>query len=233
MMDIAKVGNNVLFKAIKAENLPNMLQCLNALEYNCKKGQLIMPVNDNSHLIGLVLKGVVHVINEDIWGRASIVSIVCENDFFGETFDCGAESLPPLNFLAASDCCIVFLDYYKVLHSCSLACVFHHRLIENMVSMLARKNLELAKKIDIISKSTLRQKVYTYLTYYAKSCGGNTFEIPLGRIQLADYLSVDRSSLTRELSNMKADGIIDYYKNSFKILKPLENIYRYFIGLLP
>lgn len=221
MMDIAKVGKNVLFKAINDENLQNMLQCLNALEYKCKKGQMITPINDNNHLIGLVLNGMVHVTNEDIWGRASIVSIVCENDFFGEGFDCMAESLPPLNFFAASDSHIVFLDYYKVLHSCSLACVFHHRLIENMVSMLAKKNLELVKKIDIISKSTLRQKIYTYLTYYAKSCGTNTFEIPLGRIQLADYLSVDRSSLTRELANMKDAGIIDYYKNSFKILKPL------------
>lgn len=88
-----------------------------------------------------------------------------------------------------------------------------------MVSLIADKNKQLMEKLAIISQKTLRKKILTYLSLQIQQNNGkNKFTIPLGRLELANYLNVDRSALTRELNNMKKEGIIDYSKNTFKII---------------
>ena len=103
------------------------------------------------------------------------------------------------------------------MHTCTNACTFHHRLIENMVQLIADKNLELMKKTEVVTKKTLREKVLAYLSQQAQQTGSEYFEIPLGRIELAEYLCADRSALTRELNTMKAEGILDFDKNMFRL----------------
>ena len=96
--------------------------------------------------------------------------------------------------------------------------MFHHRLIGNMVRIIANKNRDLMRKVEVVSKRTIREKVLTYLSIQAQIQGVRYFEIPLGRVELAEYLCVDRSALTRELAKMKEDGLIDYDRNSFRML---------------
>ena len=102
-------------------------------------------------------------------------------------------------------------------NSCTNTCVFHHRLIENMVRVIAAKNLELMRKVEVVSKKNLREKILAYLSLQAQLNESRYFEIPLGRIELADYLCADRSALTRELSKMRDEGLIDYDKNMFRV----------------
>ena len=99
-----------------------------------------------------------------------------------------------------------------------MACVFHHRLIENMVRIIANKNRDLMRKVEVVSKRTIREKLLAYLSIQTQTQNSRYFEIPLGRVELAEYLCVDRSVLTRELVKMKEDGLIDYDKNCFRIL---------------
>ena len=112
----------------------------------------------------------------------------------------------------------MFLPFAKVLNSCSAACEFHHRLIENAVKLMASKNIELVQKLEIISKKTLREKILTYLSIIANN-SGSYFKTDMNRSDLADYLCADRSALSRELSKMKQDGLIDFDKNTFRLLK--------------
>ena len=114
---------------------------------------------------------------------------------------------------------VLYLPFRKVLHSCNLSCIFHHRLIENMVTLIADKNWQLMEKVEVTSKKTLRDKILTYLSLQAQKNGSKYFEIPLGRIELAEYLCADRSAMTRELANMKEAGLIDYEKNTFRLLR--------------
>ena len=99
-----------------------------------------------------------------------------------------------------------------------MSCPFHHRLIENIVRPIGDKNVQLMQKIEVISKKTLREKILAYLQSQAPKDGSRCFTIPLGRLELADYLCADRSALTRELARMKADGLIWYEKNQFQLL---------------
>ncbi len=113
---------------------------------------------------------------------------------------------------------VLLLPFQRVLHTCSRACAFHQQLIENMVQLMANKNQELMKKVEVVTKKTLREKILAYLSQQAQLQGGEYFEIPLGRLELADYLCADRSALTRELTAMKKEGILDYDRNVFRLL---------------
>ena len=121
--------------------------------------------------------------------------------------------------LVSENANVLLIPLDRVMHSCTNTCVCHRQLVENMVHIIADKNRELIRKIEVISKRTIREKLLAYLSMQAQSQNARYFEIPLGRTELADYLCVDRSALTRELAKMRDDGLIDYDKNCFRILE--------------
>ena len=215
---IEKIITAPLFKGIKIEDMETMLNCLSSFEKSYHKGEYIILEQDRVKCIGIVLSGTVDMIKEDIWGNKIIMVRIREQQLFGETFACSDDPLASVTFCASSDCRILFIEFERVMHSCSMSCIFHHRLIENMVKVIADKNKELMEKIAIVSKKSLREKIMAYLSFQAQLQGSSHFEIPLGRLELAEYLCADRSALTRELSNMKSAGIIRYDKNVFEIL---------------
>lgn len=210
--------NILLFSGIKPADLKPMLECLGSYTRTYKKGEFISLSEESLKCVGLLLVGIVHMLKEDLWGNKSILALIKEGEIFGETFACGSKLATTVSFFAASDLRVLFLPFDRVIRSCSMACVFHHRLIENMLILIADKNVRLMEKIEITSKKTLREKIFTYLSLQAQHHNSKHFVISMGRLELADYLCADRSALTRELSNMKADGLIDYDKNAFQLL---------------
>ena len=213
-----KLNDWRLFHGIEQDNLPVMLGCLGYRMETYKKGEFISMEGEHLENIGLVVKGSVDMIKEDFWGNKTILMRMRQGSVFGETFICGSASLATVSFCAASDTEVLFLPFKRVMHTCTNACAFHHRLVENMVQLIADKNLELMRKVEVVTKKTLREKILAYLSQQAQLEGGSYFEIPLGRIELAEYLCADRSSLTRELNAMKEEGILDYDRNMFRLL---------------
>lgn len=211
-----------LFQGIKKDDMRSILNCLSAYVKEYKKEQYIFYHEDEVDSIGLILKGKVQMVREDLWGNKIFLISMNTGELFGETFACNTNQNATVSFQASSDAIIIFIPFSRVLHSCSMACKFHHRLIENMVFIIAAKNVWLMNKVDIISKKTLREKICTYLLQEAGKQKSPYFEIPFGRIQLAEYLCADRSALTRELNVMKDEGMIDFDKNSFHILKNFD-----------
>lgn len=214
----AEIANLPLFDGIGGEDYGAMLACVGYHVSSYKKGEPIALEEEHIMHIGIVLSGAVDMVKEDLWGNRTMLMRLPPRTLFGETFACGSDTLSVVSFLAAEDTEILFMPFWKVMHSCTMACAFHHRLTENMVRLIADKNRDLMRKIEVISKKTLREKIMAYLSLQAQMSGARYFELPLGRVELADYLCADRSALTRELSNMKADGLIDYDKNMFRIL---------------
>ena len=207
-----------LFQGIEQDNLPVMLGCLGYHRETYKKGDFISMEGEHLENIGLVMTGSVDMIKEDFWGNKTILMRMRQGSIFGETFICGSDSLATVSFCAASDTEVLFLPFRRVMHTCTNACAFHHKLVENMVQLIADKNLELVRKVEVVTKKTLREKILAYLSQQAQLAGGSYFEIPLGRMELAEYVCADRSALTRELNAMKAEGIIDYDRNMFRLM---------------
>lgn len=207
-----------LFAGIDPKDMDGMLGCIGYHIRTYEKGEMIAFEEDNIDHVGLVLDGAVDMIKEDLWGNRTMLVRTYPEGIFGETFACGEESLAVVSFQAAQDTKVMFLSFCRVMHTCTHACQFHQTLIENMVRLIARKNRELMRKVEVVSKKTLREKILAYLSIQAQTQGAKTFEIPLGRVEWAEYLCADRSALTRELAKMKEEGLVDYQKNTFKIL---------------
>ena len=207
-----------LFYGIEQDKLEAMLSCIGAVRKNYAKNVMIPIENKIVKNVGLVLNGTVHIIKEDIWGNRTILAIIERGGLIAESFACGSAPHMTVSFFAAKKTELLLLPFSKVITSCSNNCSFHHQLIRNMVTLIADKNQQLLEKIEVTSKRTLREKILTYLSMQAQKSNSLYFDIPLGRIDFADYLYVNRSSLTRELNAMREEGLIDFEKNTFRIL---------------
>lgn len=207
-----------LFSGIAPEERKALLSCITYRIARIKKGEIISFEEEQIREIEIVLSGSVDIIKEDIWGNKTLLLRLGKDEMFGETFACGEDNISVVTFFASENAEILFLPFYRVMHNCTMACVFHHRLIENMVGIIAKKNRDYMQKIEILSKRSIREKILSYLSIQAQVQNARYFELPLGRVELAEYLCVDRSALTRELAKMKQDGLIDYDRNCFRIL---------------
>ncbi len=218
---IPEMERSPLFRGIAREDLLGVLSCVGAHTKTFEKGQFIYLQDDHILSVGVVLSGAVQMIREDVWGNKALLLRMQPGELFGETFVCGGIHNKLVSFVAGERCRVLFVPFRQALTTCSQSCDFHRRLIENMVGAIAEKNLALMEKVDLICKKNLREKIWEYLTRRSEEAGAMEFEIPLGRVQLAEYLHADRSALTRELKFMAQEGLIDYQRNHFRILKPL------------
>lgn len=215
-MNLEKLINNKLFKGITENELSTMFDCLKCKELSFKQDEIIDVVNPERQ-IGIITNGSVSMAYYDIWGNATLLSVVGEGEIIGETFACGENENDLITFVANSDCSILLFDYSRVFHSCTVSCLFHHKLIENMVELIADKNYKLMTKTSVVSQHSLRKKIMLFLSIQAKINKSKNFCVPYNRTQLAEYLATDRTALARELSKMKLDGLIDFDKNTFLI----------------
>jgi len=218
MQTVINQVNSPLFKGIQPKDMEAMLGCIGYHIGTFRKGDIVAFEDENIRHIGILLSGSVDMVKEDLWGNKTMLVRMRRDELFGETFACGEDNLSVVTFVVSEDARILFLPFDRVMHSCTMACVFHHRLIENMVHIIAGKNRDLMRKVEVISKRTLREKILAYLSIHAQLQESRYFEIPLGRVELAEYLCANRSALTRELVKMKSEGLIDYDKNCFRIL---------------
>ncbi len=218
MSDVLAQVNSPLFEGIQPEDRKGMLGCIGYHVSSFRKGDIIAFEEENIRHVGILLSGSVDMVKEDVWGNKVLVARMGKDEMFGETFAWGKNKLSAVTFVVSENAKIMMIPLDRVMHSCTMSCAFHHRLIENMVHIIADKNRDLIRKIEVISKRTIREKLLAYLSVQAQIQNTRYFKIPLGRSELADYLCVDRSALTRELAKMRDDGLIDYDKNWFRIL---------------
>lgn len=217
-LDFKQLISFPIFRGIREEDLPAMLNCLGSFQKQYQRGDIILLESNEVRSVGVILRGSVHMVKEDSEGEQTLLIVMRKNELFGESFSCGSHSDAHVSYVAASRCTVLFLPFHKVIHSCKMNCTFHHRLIENMVRLIGDKNVQLMHKIEVISKKTLREKILTYLQQQSDEQGSSQFTLPFGRVELARYLCADRSALTRELSSMQRDGLIRYEKNTFQLL---------------
>ncbi|MGV8905279.1 MAG: Crp/Fnr family transcriptional regulator [Acetobacterium sp.] len=210
--------NIKLFENV-GENLEDMLQCLGSEEKSYHKGEIIILTGNPVSSVGILLSGEIHIIQEDYLGNRSILTELKAGHIFGENFACAGVSESPVTVIATADSTVLFIGVDRIINTCTSSCRFHNQLIENLLKILARKNLLLTGKNRLLSQRTIRDKVLSYLSLQAEKKGNSQFEIPFTRNELADFLCVDRSALSRVLSTLKNESVIEYDKKQFKLLQ--------------
>lgn len=207
-----------LFKEASNDDIGSMLRCLSAKDKSYKKNDFIFLEDDKADYVGIVISGSVCVIKEDFWGNRAILAKLEAGELFGETYALADAERLPVSVIATQDSEVILIDCKKIIRVCTNSCSFHAQLIRNLLKIVANKNIALNQKIYHIVKRTTRDKLISYLSEQAEKYKSNTFKIPFNRQELADYLSVERSAMSHELSKLRDEGIIEFYKNEF-ILK--------------
>lgn len=222
-MDITLLSKTMLFQGISPKEVKDILHCLDAKQKTYQKREVIYYAGDITRSLGIVLTGAINIEIDDVWGNKSILNHIEPGQIFAEAYACTQGE--PLMVSAVSDANtdVLFLDTTRILQ-CSSSCIHHQKLIQNLLSVLAQKNLNLSRRILHTSSKTIRGRLISYFSFLAAKQESTIVTIPFNRQQLADYLSVDRSAMSNELSKMKKEGYILVDKNQITLRKVFKNI---------
>ncbi|NLJ97170.1 MAG: Crp/Fnr family transcriptional regulator [Clostridiales bacterium] len=208
----------VLFRGIEESKYKHLLGCLGGKIRSYNEDEYIFFAGDEINHVGVVLSGRIEVLKENLAGNKHIIAVLDPSDMFGEGIVCTSSRLSPVTTKTMEDTEVLLIPYERIIRSCGEGCSYHIGLIQNMMVILGEKNVTLNWKLDLLTLKGMREKLANYLLKASIENGSNTFMIPLNRTELADFLNVSRTSMCRELTRMKDDGLIDLYGRSFKIL---------------
>lgn len=207
-----------LFKGLDDKEILFVCNCLGARVHSYEKDEAIFFTGEEIKEIGILLKGILRIEKEDIRGNLTVVEELSELQMFGEAFVLGEVKKSPVSVWAKSKAEVIFIDYNKLIKTCPSSCSFHNTVIKNMLRILAEKLILINAKLNIVQKSTIREKLMSFFEYNAQRNDSTEFDLPFNKTHLAEYLGINRSAMSRELSNMKDAGLIEINKNKIKLL---------------
>ena len=221
-MDVSKIKNTILFRGMSEKEISDALEGLRAVTKKYKKGATILHAGSVTKRMGLVLEGSVTIENNDVWGNRTIFSHVGKNQFFAETYGLLANEPMLVDVVANEDCNILFLSIGSLGRGFPDQESWTAKIMSNLLIISTQKNLTLSGRIFHTAPKTIRGRVMSYLNSVSIQKGMTEFDIPFDRQQMADYLNLDRTALSKELRKMKDDGLIDFHKSHFHLKETIE-----------
>jgi len=221
-----------IFEEIELYEQKTILDCLKIRIRNYEKNSLVVLAGDRIEEFGIVLEGNVTVTREGAGGDRMIIDVFGPGEMFGEVVAFAGVEKWPVTVIAMSDCKVALLSPQAILDTCRNQCEAHKKLIFNILRIISGKALLLNRKLQYLTMKNIREKISSYLLEQYKMNGRLTFMLPLKRNELADFLNVERPSLSREMCKMRDEGIIDFHRQSVKI-KNLNALITYAPYILP
>lgn len=202
-----------IFKNFSIDEIIEIFSVISFYEKDYKKNDIILAENTKVEYFGIITNGKIALSNFDYFGNRNILNVFEKGDSFAEAL-VSLEIQIPHEVISLTDSSIVWIEYKSLSKS-----LYYQKILNNLLNIISTKNLILNKKLQILSKRTTREKILEYLSNQKKALSlDSNFEINLNRNEMADYLALDRSNLSRELGKLKKEGIIDFKKNKFKLL---------------
>lgn len=207
-----------LFAGVTDTEIETMLSCLGAKKKAYKKGEYVFRQGEHLNHFAVLAEGGLHIQQDDYWGNRSIIGPISVGEMFGEAY-VAPGSWPLLSdVVAVEDSTVILFDASRILTTCSSACQFHATVVQNLFFAISERNRNLVQKLGHMSKRSTREKLISYLSAESQRQGSASFTIPFNRQQLADFLCVDRSAMSKELCKMRDEGLLLFEKNSFQLL---------------
>ncbi|MBQ6290113.1 MAG: Crp/Fnr family transcriptional regulator [Clostridia bacterium] len=220
MLSEPLIRSAVIFHGMTQAETDEALRCLCAEERKYRKGQVILQAGNTTSRMGLVLEGSVTIESNDLWGNRTILSHIGPGEFFAETYAFLRTEPMLVDVSANEESRILFLDL--AVPDDSARSAWQALLIRNLLIISSRKNLHLSGRSFHTSSRSIRGRVMSYLNTLSLQKKSVSFDIPFDRQQLADYLNVERSALSKELGKMQKEGLISTRKKHFILLKQQE-----------
>ncbi|MBO4535265.1 MAG: Crp/Fnr family transcriptional regulator [Clostridia bacterium] len=214
---MANIMHNPLFRGLDPKDCQRALDLWQARTLKLAKDEILVSAGNPVTHIYVVLSGSLAIVTDDYWGNRSLLSTVKRNGLFGAAYAFGDADIYPLTVYASEDTELLSLSPAALSRNAYQSPSLYQRIQANVVATLANKAIGLIHTIEQVKQRSLRNKILAYLANQAHLAGAMSFEIPLDRQQLADYLAVDRTALSRELSRLKDEGLLDYHKNKFTL----------------
>lgn len=214
--------NSPFFQGMTDAEILSVLHCVDATVQHIKKDEYIFRVGDSTRSMGLVLKGSVLAVQEDLWGHRNIMHRIGVGEYFAEPFAATPGSVLNVSVVADAASDIMLFNMERLLTTCPHACTHHNRLVRNLVSVMARRVMNMNEKITHMAKRSTRDKLLSYLSAESMRQGKLSFCIPYDRQQLADYLCVERAAMSVELSKLQKEGFLKTNRNHFELFADLQ-----------
>lgn len=218
-MDTQQLQKTMLFRGMTETEISNALQVLEAREKNFQKSETLLIAGTITERMGLVLEGSVTIESNDVWGNRTIISHVGKGQVFAETYALLENEPMLVDVTASEDCRILFLRSGRIQSLKSSLEPWILKYVTNLLTISMHKNLILSGRSFHTAPKTIRGRVMAYLNSVSLQKHSREFDIPFDRQQLADYLNLERSALSKELGKMQRDGLISCRKNHFIILQ--------------
>lgn len=215
--DVFAASDCILFNKMNENEIDEALKFFSARKTNYDKDTVIFHAGEKTKILGIVLSGSVTVESNDLWGNRTILTIIKKSGIFAETYALLNETLL-VDAVANEKSEIILLNVGSLSRFIDFEKTWINKFVLNLLSACARKNLILSAKNFDTSAKSIRKRVMSYLNSESIKKQNRSFDIPFNRQQLADYLNVERTALSKELGKMKRENLIDYHKNHFKIL---------------
>lgn len=206
-----------LFSHVEEKDMGSLLHCLGAQIKTYQEGEYVFLAGDQVNYIGIILEGMIEIMKESVAGSRHIVAMFEAPHMFAEGIVCTRSRIAPVSVRVKEPLKVFNIPYERIIQTCGKHCSFHVNLIQNIMVVLGERNVNLNRKIELLTLKGMREKIAYYLLSEANRQHNNLFDIMLNRTEMADYLNVSRTSMCRELAKMKDEDVIDYYSNSFKI----------------
>ncbi len=193
------------------------INCSKVQKRNFNKGEVITNYIAKRHQLCILLSGEAELVRYDFNGNKNIVEHFSSNDVFGEIFY-SVSTNNELFVEARQNSCVLFFIYDDVKVKCKNNCDFHEKLLLNLPELFLNEIIDLNMRIELLSKRTIREKLLGYFNIVSTKNMSKSFKIPFSLTDLADYLSIDRSAMMRELKSLKDEGFIEKSGNRITLL---------------
>ena len=208
---MSNLFNNITKK--KKEKIYYYLQ-VNTVNY--PKNINILSNDNKSNYIGIIEEGKLELTYNDYNGNKTIISSLEKNDIFGSLL---------LNITSDEFSCITkekskisYIEYEKIIEKDFIKQDYYYTFIKNLLTLLKEQINDKNEKIELLSQKTTRDKLLLYFKLQAVKKKSRTFNMPISFTDLADYLSVDRSAMKREIKFLKEEGFITINKKKVTLI---------------
>lgn len=202
-----------LFKNIKKNRVDVMINDLDITIKKYKKNEIIFKGDEYIDSLGIIIKGKVLIAKETSGGNKTMIALLEENSMIGEVMAISKNKISNLVISSSDDTEIMFIPIRNILK--------FNELKDNLIVLLAKKAFYMNKRVYYLQLKSIRGKLSRFLLDISEGNDSMTFSIPFNRQKMAEYLNVSRPSLSREMARFKDEGLIDYYKESIKIINKI------------
>lgn len=207
-----------LFKNISLDEYKHLISCMEGRIKTFRPDETICCYDSGSQEIGIIGRGRASVVRFEYNGARTILEQLVPQSIFGSMLSYESSDQTGVSVICDTECDVLFIKYDHICASCANACAFHHQLTRNLIDLISCRARDLSRRVEVLSQRTIRDKLMCFFSQQAVHFGSSAFQLPFTMVDLADYLSIDRSAMTRELKKMKDEKLVEIDRKSIRLL---------------